>query len=1003
MRQGGIRGDICGIGRALAQPVTYLGVALLAFIYCALAYFLITDRRDAYNDAVLRGGNLVHIVEQSYSHIFRTVDATLIFLRKLYQQSPAAFDLAGSAANPATPHELAFEYVITDAAGRIASSSFSNAMIGADLSGQECFRFHANSAVGGVSISKPAISKYTGRWVVVVSRRIVAPDGKFAGIIAAFVDLAQIEGQISSLDAGEGGAVVLAGLDGIIRARAIDGKFDWTAVGRELPATANLFAKVARAKSGHFWNDYSVVDKVKRLISYRVLDPLPLVAVVALSEAEVYRRANENARIYYSSAALLTLVIVIAIGVGVFRERKLVETTVEMKHAQDEIKRGQERYALIERAVTDGIWDRNMVTGECYYSPSWRRILGYDDDEVPCPASSWHQLIHPDDRASVLEALRAHLANDIPYAMEYRVRCKNGDHRWVQSRGRAMRDPASGSVRMVGTITDIHERKQTEALVEESRSNLERAERMALLGHYKIEKASKQLIWSEGVYRIFGKSPASFTPTLKAALGLLNPDDRPALEQYRHDAMEGVERAPVTLRAIRDDGQAIYIENWLVPVRASDGTVTGVFGTIQDITARKRAEEALARANQELETRVAERTAALAEEMRRREEAQMKLAHMQKMKVVGQLTAGMAHDFNNLLAVIRGSLEFVERAAARGLSADPDLIDAAVRATRRGSELVQRLLAFSRQSPLRAEPTVIDQLVLDTLRLLQRTLGAQVDIMTHLDATAAAVSVDRNQLANALVNLALNARDAMPGGGQLTIATTCQPAPPTAVEGSAGRPSGDEVCITISDTGSGMPKEVRDRVFEPFFTTKPDGLGSGLGLSMVQGFVEQSGGSIEIDSAVGHGTTITIRLPKIAAIREADATDAASGPSATGKEKTVLLVEDDPDVRVVTAAQLRQLGYTVRAVANGNEAIDLIESPAQIDVTLTDIVLPGGIDGVTLVKEAMRARPGMGVLCMSGYDPTQQHHKWLKVQNIEFLEKPFSSHRLARALDALFV
>ena len=192
----------------------------------------------------------------------------------------------------------------------------------------------------------------------------------------------------------------------------------------------------------------------------------------------------------------------------------------------------------------------------------------------------------------------------------------------------------------------------------------------------------------------------------------------------------------------------------------------------------------------------------------------MTLAQAQKMEAVGQLTAGIAHDFNNLLAVIQGGLEFVEGAAARGVTAEPELIDAARRATRRGRELVQRLLAFARQSPLQAEPTN-RSLVLDTLRLLQRTLGEGIDIETRLDATTAAAFVDRNQLANVLLNLALNARDAMPDGGQLTIATKCRPARSAAAEGSAQWSMGEEICIAVSDTGLGMAEEVRRRVFEP--------------------------------------------------------------------------------------------------------------------------------------------------------------------------------------------
>ena len=261
--------------------------------------------------------------------------------------------------------------------------------------------------------------------------------------------------------------------------------------------------------------------------------------------------------------------------------------------------------------------------------------------------------------------------------------------------------------------------------------------------------------------------------------------------------------------------------------------------------------------------------------MNRREQAQTKLAQVQKMEAVGQLTAGIAHDFNNLLAVIKGGLEFVEEAAARGLPADPELIDSATRATRRGAELVRRLLAFSRQETRsKAEPARIDQLVLDTLRLLQRTLGEEIEIVTPLEATTATVRVDRNQFANALLNLALNARDAMPQGGQLTIATAYQDPRGAAAEGAARWPMGGTVSLTITDTGVGMTEEVRNRVFEPFFTTKPDGLGSGLGLSMVQGFVEQTGGHIEVDSKVGRGTAIAIRLPTIDAVGEVD-----DGPS----------------------------------------------------------------------------------------------------------------------------
>ncbi len=871
--------------RPLAQPVTYLGVAMLVLIYCAVAYLLVNDRKIAEYDAGRRGDNLARVVDQSFAHIFKSIDATLLFLRKSYQQNPSTFDLSALVNDPSVRNELTFDYVILDAKGRIVDSSYTKTNIGADRSDRESFRAHTNNAADELFISKPAILNHNGKRAIILTRRITAADGTFAGVIATQLDPAALVKQVGSIDLGPDGSIALVGLDSFLRTRSINGVVDWENIGRKVSLIPETLGRAFLVSSGHYWSIPGVFNNVRRLVSYRVLESFPMIAVVTIPEAEVYQRADENARIYWGIAILLTVGIAIAIGFGAARQRKLLEATSMMRQAQ--------------------------------------------------------------------------------------------------------------------------------VLIGESRDNLARAETMALLGHYKIEKGSNKLTWSEGIYRILDQSPATFTPTLDAARELIHPDDRPALEQYRRDSMAGLELPPMTLRAIRGDDQIIYVEYWSSPIRASDGSVTGVFGTIQDVTERKRAERelqeeicrreeaqaALAQVNHDLEERVAERTAELSQEMRRREEAQMTLAQAQKLETVGQLTAGIAHDFNNLLAVISGGLGLIEAAAARGLTAEPELIDAALRATRRGSDLVKRLLAFARKSPLKAEPTTIDQLVLDTLRLLQRTLGQGIDIVTRLDTAAAVVCVDRNQLANALLNMALNARDAMPDGGELTIATTCQPAQWAAVEGAARWPTGEEVCITISDTGTGMTEDVRKRAFEPFFTTKVDGLGSGLGLSMVQGFVEQTGGHIEIDSAVGRGTTITIRLPRIEAENRSEGADSDASTSAHGREKTVLLVEDDPDVRIVTEAQLKQLGYKVHAVANGMEALDLIVSPATIDITLTDIVLPGGLDGVALIKEAMQARPRMGVLCMSGYDPTQKYQKWLEIQNIDFLEKPFSKGRLAQALE----
>jgi len=1120
--------------RSWAQPVTFLGLGMLVITYAALGFLIVSDRQEATANAVKHGSNLVRIIDQTYAHVLQGTDSTLLVMRRAYSQAPSSLDL--KTLFDAAQGDIDHRYIVADAQGRVIASTLAAgddaSLVGKHYPDPDGFQRQKNASQDEMLIGPPHRFRAAGPLDVFLTRRLTTADGSFAGVVAAILDSSELTRFGAEINLGPQGTFGLIGYDGVVRARAVDGKVDLGTIGKKFEAGTGVLGHVLTASSGHFWNTPGMFDDVSRLVSFRVIGHYPMIATVTTAEADIFRHANRQARIYWMIALLGTAVVLIGIKWGVAREQKLNAAAAKILDARDELRNSEARYRLVENAVNEGIWDWNIETDVCYRSPNWKRILGYgDDDEAPATMAALKNLIHPGDRASVEDALWAHLAHAAPYAMEFRLRGKNGDYRWVQSRGKAQSDAGGKPTRMLGTLADITERKRAEASLRENHANLARAEMTAQLGHFRYVKATGEYTWSDGAFRIIGKSPATYTPTFESAPDVLIAEDRPLLRQHREHVLSGGAPHPLTLRLIRDDGQLIYIESWLEATRANDGSITGMFGSIQDVTARKlaeldlkesrdnlaraerlallghfksglrpntlvwsegvyaifgfspesytpserafvqmvlpedrpilkravdeviaggdipnlvvrvrrsdgaiidlelwiqavrgddgavtglfgtmqdvtlrrRTEDLLARDNQELEARVSERTNELAQEMRRREEAQMTLGQMQKMEAVGQLTAGVAHDFNNLLSVIGGSLEFVDRSAARGLTADPELLDAALRATRRGRELVRRLLAFSRQTPLRAEPTPIDQMVLDTLRLLQRTLGDNIDIVTQLNAKGAVVSVDRNQLANALLNLALNARDAMPEGGQMTIATECRPCDPELAP-AARWASGEEVRIVIRDTGAGMSEEVRRRATEPFFTTKADGLGSGLGLSMVQGFVEQSGGLLAIDSAPEQGTSVTIRLPRIAAANvPAERGDPALSNAGPAREKTVLVVEDDADVRIVITAQLRHLGYRVQTAANGMEAIDLIASPAHIDVVLTDIVLPGGLDGVSLVKEAMAARPRIAVLCMSGYEPSQKHRKWLGLQNIGFLEKPFHTQSLAQALEAALV
>jgi PAS domain S-box-containing protein len=835
--------------RPFLQPVTYLGVAMLVFLYCALTYLLITDKKEDEALAIRRTTNIERVVHGSVVQLFNSAGNLLLLLREAYQNDPSHFDLTKWARKASNHNDLINNFTIVDAAGRVAQTSFGPGHAGADASKMESFLFHSTSASDQLLIGKPFISSWSHKWTMIVSRRITATDGTFIGVAYAIFYLEDLANALTGIDLGPNGSIAIVGLDGYQRVRIIDGKLYTQTLGRKFLPKAGVLAYTPKAPEGVHWNTPGLVDNVKRLLAYRVAQPFSLVSLVTISEDEVFRRADHNARIYWSIALFLTVTILLAVYIGYVRERRLIDTTNEYQESQTALQASQERYRLVEAAVNDGIWDWNIETGDTYNSPRWKALLGYSNDELPNHEKTFFDNIHPDDKTSVSAAMQAHLQDNRPFSHDIRLRHKDGEYRWYHSRGMAIRNAAGRATRVVGTITDISNRKRTLALLEDSRTNLARAEKVALLGHYKLAIDSDTFEWSAGCYRIYGKSPDTFVPKLSSVRALIHPEDRASLDRFRAAVWAEDVLPPLTLRVVKDDGQIVFIEALTELNRAGDGSIIGRFGTYQDITLRKKAEEIIAHENMRLEQLISERTSRLRQEMRKREEAQEKLAQVLRLEAVGQLTAGIAHDFNNLLGVTAGSLEIIREAAAKGFPADPELIDAAARASQRGADLVRRLLTFSRQAPLQAEATSVDQIMLDTLQLLHRTLGENIEIKTQLQATGSLVNVDRNQLANALVNLALNARDAMPNGGRLTITTACKPSPWAAAEGAARWPTGEAVCISVSDNGTGMTEEVRKRAFEPFFSTKPNDLGAGLGLSMVHGFVEQSGGHIEISDA----------------------------------------------------------------------------------------------------------------------------------------------------------
>src|SRR6185312_10813584 len=369
-----------------------------------------------------------------------------------------------------------------------------------------------------------------------------------------------------------------------------------------------------------------------------------------------------------------------------------------------------------------------------------------------------------------------------------------------------------------------------------------------------------------------------------------------------------------------------------------------------------------------------------------------------KMEGIGQLTGGVAHDFNNLLTIILGNLETLQR-GLQASSLDAARLarstDNALRGAQRAAALTQRLLAFSRRQPLDPKPVDIGRLVSGMSDLLRRTIGEQIAIEAVLAGGLWRAHVDPNQLEVAVLNLAVNARDAMPAGGKLTIETANAYLDEGYAAVQAEVVPGQYVVICVSDTGIGMTKQVLERAFEPFFTTKDVGQGTGLGLSQVYGFVKQSGGHIKIYSEPQQGTTVKLYLPRLAGAGKGESTAAVIPAAATGSGESILVVEDNEDVRVFTAQVLGELGYRVNVAPDGTLALRVLEELAGVDLLFTDVGLPGGFNGRALANEARRRWPRVKVLYTTGYARNSIVHQGRLDPDVELLTKPFTQAALA--------
>lgn len=576
--------------------------------------------------------------------------------------------------------------------------------------------------------------------------------------------------------------------------------------------------------------------------------------------------------------------------------------------------------------------------------------------------------------------------------------------RWFDVRAVRVGDPADRQIAIF--FSDVTARREAaERLRVSEASARENAERVqlalgagAIIGTWVWDLRADRFTVDEAFANSFGLDPALGREGIPLAqiVATVHPDDQTGLAAAIEAAIQRGGAYAHQYRVRRADGNFYWLEANGRVEHGADGTPLRFPGVLLDVEERRTVEAERARVtlelrelNETLEQRVAERST----ELMQAEEA---LRQSQKMEAVGQLTGGLAHDFNNLLAGIQGSLEMMQSRIRQGRIADIErYMDGAQGATKRAAALTHRLLAFSRRQTLEPKPTDVPRLVAGMEDLIRRTVGPQIAVETHAEPGLWSTLVDPNQLENALLNLCINSRDALPDGGHIVIESSNRTVD---VRAGAQRdmPPGDYVSLSVSDNGVGMPPEVVERVFEPFFTTKPIGVGTGLGLSMTFGFARQSGGQVRVHSEVGRGTTVTILLPRHdATVSDAvpSETTAEAAPSQAGR--TVLVIDDEPLVRMLVVDVLEDLGCTAIEAGDGPQGMNILRSGATVDLLITDVGLPNGMNGRQVADAARELRPDLKVLFVTGYAENAVLSHGHLDPGMQVITKPFTIEAMA--------
>ena len=986
-------------------PYFVVGSLLLSIVWGASYWAVTSEETQRYDQAELDAERAALRAAEYVTLTLQYADSYLKTAREFYHKDGLSA-VTEHLENVPLLRSIVSHITIVDAQGMPLLVSGHEIKPGTTAKNRDYFKFHQSGLADTAYLSLPREGQNSGKVLTRLARRINSSDGTFEGVIFSAIDTTRFHDYFDALNLGPQGVAAVIGMDKKVRIYAGGSDEGHGYADDDLNFDDSMLWQEIVNNPVGLYEAIEPLDDVRRLSAYRRLTSYPLAVVAGISLEHISSGAVAYQSTVYLTAGAVSVLLVVLL-VLMFRDTR---TAQELDRAQsglqDEVAARTadlsieiDERRLVERALKDSevrlrgfaeassdwFWEMDEHCRFSYFSNRFTEVTGVPEEALL--GKTREETGIPDVDPKLWKQQLEDLASHRSFRnFEHPREMPDGRTVHLSISGRAQFDEDGRFTGYLGTGSDVTQKKTAENMIRSANQELERRveERtqelrqlneqlreeddklreilenspvgIAIVSHNadRSRLAGDRLFVNSAMVRMFGAADHESFRTSQIDKSWVDESDWNAVDKI-FDAGKDLVNFEIPRR--RMDGSTWWVSMNSRPIRFNDQDCNIVWHF--DITERVEAEEQLRQA--------------------------------QKMEAVGQLTGGVAHDFNNLLAVVMGNADLL----APESDADASRIAAIIRAARRGSDLTQRLLAFSRKQTLRPQAVDLDALIGGMKEMLGRTLGETIDIQTSFESGLWQANVDPSQLENAILNLTINARDAMPRGGRLVIEANNASLDEAYTQNNPDVVPGKYVMVAVSDTGSGMTPDVVEHAFEPFFTTKEVGEGSGLGLSMIYGFLKQSEGHATIYSELGHGTTIRLYLPLVEGEAEqAQDETITDTPGATGE--TILVVEDDADVRELAVDVLRHLKYEVMEAPDAKTALSLLaKQSVSPHLMLSDVVLPGGLSGPDLAEKVKRDFPNMKVLFMSGYANRAAQSSNLTENGAQLIDKPFRIPELA--------